>query len=298
MILMKLVSLASVLLFCPLLVLADTFTLEVSGDADTAPIYVLEGSGVSQFTVDGDLEVEQALTYSMDSVASGAVATTGRLHIKRQAISYPYEWRGWQYWIYRPAWDATFDADSTYRVSNYGQLIVVNFNHRLNSPPNQRSLIDDVECSSARISSAGRMVLVNNGNDDFEFVGLMKGGVQGFDGTGRRIRNFPYSVGFTQTITGFTAADWGAWQAVYQVERSGKRIAGSGKLTVGPEDDPVDSVPQTLRGSYNTRRGIFSWGAAGSGAEKRVSVKIVHDDQDNLVSGKNQITAAGQKRRF
>lgn len=296
---MKPLSLCTVVILSAASAWASGFTLEVSGDADTAPIYVLEGSATSQFNVDGDLDVEQALTYSMDSVESGSVATTGRMTIKRQAYSYPYWWQGWQYEAYRPGWDAKFDADSTYRIANYGQLIVASFNHRLNSPVGEAQFLDDATCASARISSKGRMILVNNGDREFEFEGLMSGGVQGFDDKGRRIKSFPYRVWFTQNIAGnFEAAEWGAWVATYQVEQAGKRITGAGELKVGPADDPVDAVQQNLKGSHNSKTGIFSWGATGSGSEKKVTVKITHNDQDSLISGRNQITAAGQKRKF
>jgi hypothetical protein len=278
---------------------AQSFTLEVSGDAETAPIYVLEGSATSQFVVDGDISVDQALTYSTDSVALGAVATTGRLTITRAAYSIPYFWGGWMYELYRPGWDATFNADSNYSLRNYGRLIVASFNHRLNSPANESQFIDDATCSFARISSKGRMILVSEGDAGFRFDGLMAGVVQGFNDQGRRIRNFPYRVFFTQSITGnFDVSEWGAWLATYQVEQSGRRITGSGVLEVGPEGDPVDIVPQNLRGSYNGKRGVFSWGAAGSDSDRRVTVKITHNDEDELVQGKNHIKAAGQSRKF
>ena len=286
---------------------AQSYTLEVSGDASTAPIYVLEGSATSQFWVDGDLDVNQSLVYSMNSAASGAVSTTGELTIKREAFYGEYSWRGRDYWYYRPAWDAKFQADSTYGIASYGQLIVANFNHALVSPAGQEQLIDDTYCNSSLISSRGKMVLVSDSANGFEFVGAMRGQVQGFNQSGRRIKGFPpYFVYFNQSITGdFSSPVWGAWAASYQVEQTGRFLSGEGELIVGADDDPatqddpVDTIPQTLSGRYSSKGGgVFSWGAAGAGTDKKVTVKITHNTQDELVEGKNQITAAGQRRKF
>lgn len=300
---------ASVILAATAQAQTQNFNLQVSGDAATAPIYTMEGTATSQFSVDGDLNVNQSLTYSMDSVASGAVNTTGDLTIKRDqdGPTFLYEWRGRQYWWYRSAWDAAFQANSTYGVASFGQLIVVNFNHRLTSPTGQAQIIDDTSCNSAFISSRGRMFLISDSTTDgFEFVGAMGGEVRGFNEFGGTIKRFPYrNVYFEQSITGdFSSPDWGSWVASYAVEQNGRRLAGQGDLYVGV-DDPADAleafdhVEQNLSGSFNARRGIFSWGAAGAETtDRKVTVKITHNSEDQLIDGKNQISAAGQRRRF
>jgi len=45
------------------------------------------------------------------------------------------------------------------------------------------------------------------------------------------------------------------------------------------------------------KNGIFSWSASGSGADKKVSVKITNTHAD-LVDDKNSVSAAAQTRKF
>jgi len=57
----------------------------------------------------------------------------------------------------------------------------------------------------------------------------------------------------------------------------------------------VETVVQTVKGTV--KNGIFSWTAAGTGADKKVQVKITNTNSD-LVDNKNSVSAAAQTRKF
>ncbi len=271
----------------------DSFTLEVSGTPETAPIYVLEGTATTTFLVDGSINVTQNLTYSMDSAARGIVQTTGAMTIKRELQTDDETY-------YLSAWDAKLSTDSEYRIKNYGRFIVVEFNHSLQSDDGTSHIIDGEPCASATISSIGKMFLVND-EDTFEFIGFMRGTVLGFDNNGRRVRNFGYrGVEFTQNISDLTSKDgWGSWSGSYDIEQTGRKLEGEGTLKIGSTSDPVDTITQNIKGSYNSKKDIFSWNAVGSEtADKRVTVKITHNGADEVIDGKNRIRAAAQNRKF
>jgi hypothetical protein len=272
---------------------SESFTLEVSGSPETAPIYVLEGTATTTFLVDGSIDVSQNLTYSMDSAAKGIVQTTGAMTIKRELQT-----DGETYYL--SEWDAKLSADSEYRIKNYRDLILVEFNHRLNSDNGTQQMIDGEEYTSAVISSIGRMWLIDEG-DSYMFEGLMKGTVRGFDENNNIVYENKYKVVFEQEIGNMTSKDgWGSWSGSYDIEQTGRKLEGEGTLKIGGSTiDPVDTITQNIKGSYNSKKDIFSWNAAGSEvADKKVTVKITHNGSDELIDGKNRIRAAAQNRKF
>jgi hypothetical protein len=272
---------------------SESFTLEVSGTPETAPIYVLEGTATTTFLVEESINVIQNLTYSMDSAAKGIVRPIGAMTIKRELQT-----DGETYYL--SEWDAKLSADSEYRIKNYGRFIVAEFNHKLKSDDGTAHIIDGEPCAEAIISSIGRMYLANE-EDTFEFEGFMRGRVLGFDDNGRSVRNYGYSrVGFTQNISDLTSKPgWGSWSGSYDIEQTGRKLEGEGTLKIGSSDFPFDTITQNIKGSYNSKKDVFSWNAAGSDvADKRVTVKITHNGADEVIDGKNRIRAAAQNRKF
>jgi hypothetical protein len=265
---------------------SESFTLEVSGSPETAPIYVLEGSATTKFLVDETIDVSQNLTYSMDSAAKGIVQTTGAMTIKRELS-------------YLPEWDAKLSAESEYRIKNFRDLILVEFNHRLKSDKGTPQMIEGEEYASAEISSIGKMWLIDEG-DSYKFDGLMKGTVSGFDEKSNLVYKNNYRVGFEQEISNMTSSKgWGAWSGFYTIEQMGRKLLGEGTLKIGSTDDPVDTIAQNIKGSYNGKKDIFSWNAAGSEtSDKKVTVKLTHTSADDPIEGKNRIRAAAQSRKF
>lgn len=265
----------------------------VSGDAESAPIYVLNGSGTTTMLIAGPeagseeaypgLTVRQSFTFSMDSVASGNVNAQGTMAITGDDGG--------------GEWNASFAADTVYKIKQYGDLISFQFNHTLQSASGSQTIVG-VECDSATITSKGKATLVP---EDGSFSGAMSGhiNVVGFD-------SWDYKVPFTQEFSDIQAADLGDWEAILNYAVNGKKIVPSAtpsKVAVGPAADPVDTVDLALKGTYNQKKDLFTWAAAGTGADKKVTIKVVaagseDSDEVNLVDDKSQISAAAQKRKF
>jgi hypothetical protein len=253
----------------------QSLTVEISGDAESAPIYVLNGEADTTFLVDGDINVAGSFIFSMDDAASPNVIAFG-----------DYAVTSWD-------WDADLQAASTYKISSYGNVIKVAFKHLCGKKPGGRLLMEGYECTTGQILSQGTMYLV--AANPYFLSGGMSGFVRGQDFLGRTIKNCTYrNVAFTQTVDVATA-DWGDWAGEWNLVATGGKISGSGIIQIGPDSDPVETVSQTVKGTV--KNGIFSWSASGSGADKKVSVKITNTHAD-LVDNKNSVSAAAQTRKF
>jgi len=253
---------------------SSALEVEISGDAGSAPIYVLNGEAETDFLVDGDINVEGSFIFSMDDAASPNVIALGDYHVT-----------SWD-------WDAELLASSTYKISSYGSIIKVAFNHLCGKKPGGRLLMENYECETGQILSKGVMYLV--ASNPYFLSGGMSGYVRGQMG-GRTIKNCNYkNVAFTQSIDVATA-DWGDWEGDWSLVTTGNKLTGSGTIQIGPTSDPVETVVQTVKGTV--KNGIFSWTAAGTGADKKVQVKITNTNSD-LVDNKNSVSAAAQTRKF
>lgn len=255
---------------------AVTMRIEITSDEADAPIYVLNGTAETTFVVDGNIDVVGSFIFSMDDAASPNVIAFGDYDVTRNSD-----------------WDADLRASSTYRISAFGELISVRFNHFCQKRPGGRLLMENYECETGQILSAGTMSLVSG--DPYFLSGTMRGYVQGQIG-GRTVKNCKYSkVPFTQSVD-IATADWGDWSGVWDLDVEGSRIAGSGSIQIGPDSDPVETVPQTI-GKGNLKSGIYSWTAAGVDSDKKVRVKITHNASD-LEPGRSSVSAASQNRKF
>lgn len=248
--------------------------IDISGDAGSAPIYVLNGEADTHFLVDGDINVDGSFDFSMDDAASPKVLALGNYHVT-----------SWD-------WDAELLASSTYTIASYGSIIKVSFSHLCGKKPGGRLLMEGYECETGQILSQGVMYLV--ASDPYFLSGGMSGYVRGQVG-GRTIKSCSYrNVFFTQSIDVATA-DWGDWKGHWSLTTNGKAISGTGTIQIGPDSDPVETVTQTVKGTVTS--GIYSWSATGSGSDKKVSVKITNTNSD-LVDKKNSVSAAAQTRKF
>ena len=265
-------SLFAFALFCQGALALD---LEISGDAGSAPIYVLNGEADTDFLVDGDINVEGTFIFSMDDAASPNVIAVGDYHVT-----------SWD-------WDAELLASSTYKISSYGSIIKVNFNHLCGKKPGGRLLMENYECETGQILSKGVMYLV--ASNPYFLSGGMSGYVRGQVG-GRTIKNCNYkNVAFTQSIDVATA-DWGDWEGDWSLTATGSKISGTGTIQIGPDSDPVETVVQTVKGTV--RNGIFSWSAAGAGADNKVKISVKHNAVPAFIDTENSVSAAAQKRKF
>lgn len=254
---------------------ASALDLEISGDAGSAPIYVLNGEADTDFLVDGDINVEGSFIFSMDDAASPNVIAVGDYHVT-----------SWD-------WDAELLASSTYKISSYGSIIKVNFNHLCGEKPGGRLLMENYECETGQILSKGVMYLV--ASNPYFLSGGMSGYVRGQVG-GRTIKNCNYkNVAFTQSIDVATA-DWGDWEGDWSLTATGNKVSGTGTIQIGPDSDPVETVFQTVKGTV--RNGIFSWSAAGAGADNKVKISVKHNAVPAFVDTKNSVSAAAQTRKF
>ena len=252
----------------------ESLDIAIEGDADSAPIYVLNGTADTTATVDGDINVGGSFIFSMDDAASPNVIALGDYHVT-----------SWD-------WDADLQASSTYKISSYRNIIKVAFNHLAQKKPGGRLLMENYECEAGQILSKGVMYLV--ASNPYFLSGGMSGYVRGQVG-GRTIKNCNYkNVFFTQTIDVATA-DWGDWQGSWNLTTTGNRVSGSGTIQIGPDSDPVETVAQTVKGTV--KNGTFSWSAAGAGTDKKVQVKITNTNSD-LVDNKSSVSAAAQTRKF
>lgn len=253
----------------------DSLDIAIEGDADSAPIYVLNGTADTTFLVDGDINVAGSFIFSMDDAASPNVIALG-----------DYNVTSWD-------WDADLQASSTYKISSYGNIIKVAFNHLCQKKPGGRLLMGNYECETGQILSKGVMYLV--ASNPYFLSGGMSGYVRGQVG-GRTIKNCNYrNVFFTQTIDVATA-DWGDWQGSWNLTTTGNRVSGSGTIQIGPDSDPVETVAQTVKGTV--KNGTFSWSAAGAGTDSKVKISVKHNATPAFVDGNNRVSAAAQARKF
>ena len=245
------------------------------GVAD-APIYTLNGTAHASLLVD-NVNCEQDLTFSMDNVNSGNVRTVGSMHLTA------------------PDWDAWFDANSLYVIKSYGSLIQVTFNHKLNKDSEENCVIDGQIADKGWITSRGSMYLLQ----DLSFIGQMAGSVVGYR-SGKIIVNIRYNESFAQVFDNIVVEDQGVWSASYDFSVLAKgKLSGTGTITVGPQDDPVDEVAQKVSGTRNAKTGIYSWTTtSNSKADAKVKVTIKHTDSDLVEDGKNSVSAAAQTRKF
>ena len=265
-------SLFAIALFCQG---ALALEVEISGDAGSAPIYVLNGQADTDFLVDGDINVDGSFIFSMDDAASPNVIAFG-----------DYAVTSWD-------WDAELMASSTYKISSYGSIIKVAFNHLCGKKPGGRLLMENYECETGQILSKGVMYLV--ASNPYFLSGGMSGYVRGQVG-GRTIKNCNYkNVAFTQSIDVATA-DWGDWEGSWNLTTIGNKVSGSGTIQIGPTSDPVETVVQTVKGTV--RNGIFSWSATGAGTDSKVKISVKHNAVPAFVDTKNSVSAAAQTRKF
>ena len=270
-------------------------------DVVAAPIYTLNGRAISSILV-GDVNGVQDLTFTMNNVNSGNVTTLGSMHLTADD------------------WDAWFKVDSTYIIASYGNLIVVTFNHKLKKDSTENCIISGKEAMTAEISSAGQMVLVD---EEFTFDGIMRGVIKAWSDLKKRKpivnQDYPDPLDegdrivlfngnryetFTQTFTDIVVEDQGVWSAVYNVNEVAKKgkltgaLTGTGTITVGPQDDPVDLVAQTVSGRKTG--GTYSWTTTSRNKkqDKNVKVTIKHTASDLVDDDLNSVSAAGQTRNF
>ena len=254
---------------------ASALEVEISGDAGSAPIYVLNGQADTDFLVDGDINVDGSFIFSMDDAASPNVTADGYYHVT-----------SWD-------WDAELEAVSIYRISNFGNIIKVGFTHLCQKKPGGRLLMEGYECETGQILSRGNMELVKS--NPYFLSGVMSGYVRGQVGR-RTIKNCNYrNVYFTQSIDVATA-DWGDWEGSWNLTTTGNRVSGSGTIQIGPDSDPVETVAQTVKGTV--KNGIFSWSAAGAGTDNKVKISVKHNTVPAFVDTMNSVSAAAQKRKF
>jgi len=254
---------------------ASALDLEISGDAGSAPIYVLNGEAETGCWVDSDIKVDGSFIFSMDDAASPNVIAFG-----------DYAVTSWD-------WDADLQAASTYKISSYHNIIKVDFNHLCQKKPGGRLLMENYECETGQILSKGVMYLV--ASNPYFLSGAMSGYVRGQVG-GRTIKNCNYrNVYFTQSIDVATA-DWGDWEGSWNLTTTGSKVSGSGTIQIGPDSDPVETVAQTVKGTV--RNGIFSWSAAGAGTDNKVKISVKHNAVPAFVDTNNSVSAAAQTRKF
>jgi len=286
-----------------------SYTLEVSGDSSTAPIYTLDGSADTQLEIlDGSgIICIQTLDFNLD-VPSGSIATTGDM-----TLSAPDGDDGGN------AWEAIFAVNSTYKIKQYGFSAYVSFNHKLNKNPSATNArINSVDYQTAQITSKGYMTLLTEDTSEYKFIGIMSGSVSGSngikagdgdlhdkpysDGDAVKKDSYKYNVAFTQILNDISTAERGAWSAAIDFIISKKKIStdpvSTSEIIIGPSDDPVDTITATTKGTYNAKTDIFSYTATGSGSDKKVSIKLTHKSDDSLIDNKNEIAAAAQKRKF
>jgi len=249
--------------------------LVIEGDAGSAPIYVLNGNATTNFRVDGDILVAGSFIFSMDDAASPNVIAFG-----------DYRVTSWD-------WDADLQAASTYRISSFGNFISVRFTHLCQKKPGGRLLMEGVECQTGQILSTGTMTLV--AANPYFLSGSMGGYLRG-QVNGRTVKSCSYKrVPFTQSVAVATA-DWGVWQGVWDLFKTANKLTGSGTIQIGPDADPVEIVPQTVKGTV--KNGIFSWTAAGTGTDSKVKISVKHNAVPAFVDTKNSVSAAAQTRKF
>lgn len=263
--------------------LAITVELEGSpqggGGVADAPIYTLDGTARATLQV-GETRCAQNLTFTMDNVNSGNVRTQGWMHCTENDGS----------------WDAWFDAKTLYVINSYGNLITITFNHKLTKDSEEDCIIEGQIADKGYITSKGYMNLL----EDYTFIGQMAGKVVASKSR-KTIVNLAYNETFTQVFSNIVAEDQGVWSASYTfnegVTKKGIVLTGTGTITVGPQDDPVDTVDQNVKGTK--KDGVYSWSTTSKiKADKKVKVTIKHTASDLVDDGLNSVSAAAQTRNF
>lgn len=265
------------------------YSLEVTveGDSSSAPIYTLDGTGTSDMDVDGSVHVHQNFTYSMASVNSGVVTSVGGYYI---TYNDPYD--------SRYNWDVNFSGNSSYKINSYGNLAVVSFNHKLNKADLGLSLIRGNWCTGGYITSAGKSYVMPDFNGGFYLYGNMSGGVIGTNNK-KVLTNYKYKyLWFYQTFDLSVSQEWANWMGDFSFNSNPKGVvSGNGVLTFGDPSDPVDTVEQSVKGTFS-KAGVYSWATTSvSKADSKVKVTIKNTSTD-VIDGKNNITAAAQSRKF
>ena len=270
--------------------------VEISGDASTAPVYVLDGTGTTTMVVNGDnseddpenefpgLTVSQDFTFTMDNLGSGKVPTQGVMAITGDDGG--------------GEWDAAFNAGTDYVIKQYGDLITISFNHKLQSASGSQTIVGE-EVDEATITSRGKATLVP---EDGSFSGTMSGRI-----VAAGLDPWDYNVPFTQEFSDIQADDLGDWTAVVNYEVIGKKVIPAEEpstLSVGPSEDPVDTVDLAVKGSFNPKTEVLVLATKGEDPEdKKVVLKVTAKEDESpeglgLVEDKSQISAAAQKRKF
>jgi len=273
-------------LVAPLLVFllavrAYSLDVPINGYSSSAPIYTLDGIGTSDLDVAG-VHVHQSFTYSMANVNSGVVNSQGGYYITCPDSGFD--------------WDVRFSGNSTYTIKSYGELAVVSFNHKIYKSDNSVSRIRGSNCNGGYIQSSGKSIVEPDGSGGFYLLGIMSGIVIG-NNNGKVLQNYPFAkLFFIQTFDLSISKDWANWSGVYSINSNGK-VFGSGRLIFGDATDPVDTVDQSVTGTYS--KGVYSWTTLSTlKSESKVKLTIKNKDDGSVLDGKNKITAAAQSRKF
>jgi hypothetical protein len=116
-----------------------------------------------------------------------------------------------------------------------------------------------------------------------------------------------YNVPFTQEFSDIQADELGDWAAIVNYEVIGKKVIPAedpSTLSVGPSEDPVDTVDLAVKGSFNPKTEVLVLATKGEDPEdKKVVLKVTAEedastDDLSLVEDKSKISAAAQKREF
>jgi hypothetical protein len=267
---------------------AYSLDLSIEGNASSAPIYTLDGTGTSDLLIDkysnnDGVHVHQEFIYSMANVNSGNVSCIGTCRIT--SIDPGYEW------------DVSFSGSSNYQIKSYGNLAVVSFNHKLLKTDSSLALIRATWCNGGYITSSGKSYVTEDSSGGFYLMGMMSGKVIGTKDK-YILTNIKYKSPFTQTFDLSVSQDWASWLGEFTFSSNSKGgVTGDGILTFGDANDPVDTVSQTVKGTFS-KLGVYSWTTTSkSKADSKVKVTIRNTASD-VIDGKNNITAAAQSRKF
>jgi hypothetical protein len=136
-------------------------------------------------------------------------------------------------------------------------------------------------------------------NGGFYLYGNMSGGVIGINNK-KVLTNYKYkNLWFYQTFDLSVSQEWANWIGDFSFNNNSKGVVlGSGSLTFGNINDPVDTVAQNVKGTFS-KAGVYSWATTSvSKGDSKVKLTIKHDSSLQLIDGKNTITAAAQSRKF
>ena len=273
----------SLLLMFLLPVSGYSLEVTVEGNSSSAPIYTLDGTGTSEMDANG-AQVFQSFTYSMANVNSGAITSVGGYYITNDDPYYGF--------------DVRFSGSSSYQVKSYGNLAVVSFNHKLNKADAGLALIRGKYCDSGYITSSGKSFVEEDGNGGFCLRGFMLVNINGFLNKKTIVNYNVESLPFLQTFDLSVSQNWAKWLGEFTFSSNTKGVvSGNGVLTFGDPSDPVDTVEQSVKGTFS-KAGVYSWATTSvSKADSKVKVASKNTSTD-VIDGKNTITAAAQSRKF